>query len=74
MKAIDYYGKYQDRNREVEQEEQPPRARGTELRGCLNCTAGDGEHTVLLAKWGEEDFCPMCGRPLKGADNEQRNG
>ena len=39
-------------------------------KGCPNCTAGDGEYTVLLDKWGEEDFCPRCGRSLKGADNE----
>lgn len=34
-------------------------------KGCKNCTAGDGEFTVLLPKWGEDDFCPKCGRPLK---------
>ena len=33
-------------------------------KGCKNCTAGDGEFTVLLDKWGEEDFCPKCGRKL----------
>lgn len=36
-------------------------------KGCKNCTAGDGEFTVLLDKWGEDDFCPKCGRPLKTA-------
>lgn len=33
-------------------------------KGCKNCTAGDGEFTVLLGKWGYEDFCPKCGRKL----------
>lgn len=32
--------------------------------GCKNCTAGDGEYTVLLDKWGKEDYCSCCGRPL----------
>lgn len=34
-------------------------------KGCKNCTAGDGEFTVLLEKWGEDNFCPICGRKLK---------
>ena len=33
-------------------------------KGCKNCTAGDGKFTVLFDKWGEEDFCPKCGRKL----------
>ena len=33
-------------------------------KGCRNCTAGDGKFTALLDKWGEEDFCPRCGRKL----------
>lgn len=33
-------------------------------KGCKTCTAGDGEFTVLLDKWGYEDFCPKCGRKL----------
>ena len=33
-------------------------------KGCKCCTAGDGEFTVLLGKWGYEDFCPKCGRKL----------
>ena len=33
-------------------------------KGCKNCTAGDGEYTVLCSKWGYENFCPKCGRPL----------
>ena len=32
--------------------------------GCKCCTAGDGEFTVKCDKWGYEDFCPKCGRPL----------
>lgn len=34
-------------------------------KGCKYCTVGDGEFTILLDKWGEEDFCQMCGRKLK---------
>lgn len=30
--------------------------------GCSCCTAGDGE--FRLDKWGDEDYCPKCGRPL----------
>ena len=37
---------------------------GEENKGCKTCTAGDGEFTVLLDKWGCEDFCPKCGRKL----------
>ena len=55
-------GKWNRRNSLQEREERN--------KGCLNCTAGDGEYTVLLDKWGEEDFCPMCGRPLKGEQDE----
>ena len=33
-------------------------------RGCKCCTAGSGEFTVKCDKWGYEDFCPKCGRPL----------
>lgn len=32
--------------------------------GCDCCTIGDGEFRRLLDKWGYEDFCPQCGRPL----------
>lgn len=43
-------------------------AEGCRMKGCKNCTAGDGEFTILLEKWGEDDFCPKCGRPLKGVE------
>lgn len=32
--------------------------------GCDCCTAGDSEFRYLLDKWGEDDYCPRCGRPL----------
>lgn len=32
--------------------------------GCDYCTAGDSEFRYLLDKWGEDYYCPRCGRPL----------
>lgn len=32
--------------------------------GCDNCTAGDGEFRVYCDKWGPDDYCGLCGRPL----------
>ena len=32
--------------------------------GCDNCTAGDGEFRVYCDKWGTDDYCGHCGRPL----------
>ena len=32
--------------------------------GCDNCTAGDGEFRVYCDKWGTDDYCGRCGRPL----------
>lgn len=32
--------------------------------GCDCCTAGDSEFRYLLDKWGEDDYCHRCGRPL----------
>ena len=32
--------------------------------GCDNCTAGDGEFRGYCDKWGPDDYCGLCGRPL----------
>lgn len=54
-KLLDAYNTAQEALKEREERQ----------KGCEYCTAGDGEFTVLLDKWGECDFCPKCGRKLK---------
>ena len=39
--------------------------------GCDNCTAGDGECRVYCDKWGTDDYCGHCGRPLTPAAWEE---
>lgn len=39
--------------------------------GCDNCTAGDGEFRVYCDKWGTDDYCGHCGRPLTPAAWEE---
>lgn len=55
-KILDAYNTAQEALKEREERQ----------KGCKICTAGDGEFTVLLDKWGEYDFCPKCGRNLRG--------
>lgn len=69
MKTIDYYGKCEYCN---------------DISPCHGGVLPDGTEQILCSKDGlfgqayiyarKINFCPMCGRPLKGADNEQRNG
>lgn len=42
----------------------PAKLDRTQWGGCDCCTAGDGEFRYLLDKWGDENYCPECGRPL----------
>mgnify|MGYP006870913316 FL=1 len=42
----------------------PTKLDRTQWGGCDCCTVGDGEFRYLLDKWGDEDYCPKCGRPL----------